>query len=108
VLGLNALAKYHVLGLIIAFFGIAAAALLARILVRHAQWASWYVRRCNNLAEVREIVPRPDEMPKWPKWKELGPIIQSVVVFLSVVALAWLGIFVWLLCLPAAQQDMIE
>src|SRR3954469_5235442 len=46
----SGLAKYRLLGLIIAFFGIATAALFAKILVRHVQWAHWYISRGKELA----------------------------------------------------------
>jgi hypothetical protein len=42
VLATSALAKHRLLGLTIAFFGIAAAGSFAKILVRHVQWTRWY------------------------------------------------------------------
>jgi hypothetical protein len=112
---LSALAKYRVLGLIIAFFGIASSVLFAKILVRHTQWTTWYVRRCNKLADIPELFPQRDDIPEvrlsrliWQvkKWKELGgPGIRSVVIFLSLVAIAWAVVLVWLLCLPLSEPS---
>src|SRR6266481_1961333 len=42
VLATSALAKHRPLGLVIAFFGFAAAVLFAMVLVRHVQWGRWY------------------------------------------------------------------
>jgi hypothetical protein len=120
VVATSALAKHRLLGLIIAFFGIAAAALFAQILIRHVQWGYWYARRCNELDRSPRIQPTErtevsrgecsekeweelGRVGRWEaQWKELGPVIKAIVIFLSLVALAWAGIFVWLLCRPIA------
>jgi hypothetical protein len=102
VLGTSALAEYRLLGVMIAIFGIAAAVVFARILVRHTQWTEWYVRRCNELDGTRKILPQPGEIPEV-KWKELAlpwrlrPVIRWVVAFLWLVAVAWIVILGWLL-----------
>jgi hypothetical protein len=96
---LSALAKYRLLGLIIAFFGVATAALFAKILVRHTQWAAWYVRRGRELAGTPEIFPREGQIPEQVKWKDLGPVIRPILIFLLIVAIAWAVVFVWLLSL---------
>jgi hypothetical protein len=108
---LSGLAKYRLLGWIIAFFGFAAAALFVKILVRHTQWSAWYVRRGRELADKPQIFPQPGEIPevKWKelkewnewkeKWKELGPVIRPIVIFLLAVAIAWAVVLGWLLCL---------
>jgi hypothetical protein len=117
---LSGLAKYRLLGLIIAFFGIATAALFAKILVRHVQWAHWYISRGKELASAREIFPPDNAIPelklkelvalrwkelgqqKWEevlplKWKQLGPVIRPILIFLLLVAIAWGVVLVWLL-----------
>jgi hypothetical protein len=47
--------KYWVLGLLVAFFGLATAVLFAWILYRHAQWAAWYLGRGNDLPTTPEL-----------------------------------------------------
>jgi hypothetical protein len=104
---LSTLAKYRLLGLIIAFFGVATAALFAKILVRHTQWGAWYVCRGRDLAKTPQIFPQPGEIPavklkeltERKKWKELGPVIRPILFFLLLVAIAWAVVFVWLLSL---------
>jgi hypothetical protein len=97
---LSTLAKYRLLGGIIALFGIATAVLFAKILVRHTQWAAWYVRRGGELASNPEIFPHEGEIPQLPKWKDLRrPIIGPILIFLLSVAVAWGVVFVWLLSL---------
>jgi hypothetical protein len=80
---LSALAKYRLLGLIIAIFGVATTALFAKIL--------------RELAGTPEIFPREGQIPEQVKWKDLGPVIRSILIFLAVVAIAWGVVFVWLL-----------
>src|SRR5262249_37673309 len=116
---LSGLARYRLLGLIIAFFGIATAVLFAKILVRHVQWLHWYISRGKGLATARDIFP-PDnaiqpelklrELLRWkelgqvsgkelapPRGKDLGPVIRPILIFLLFVAMAWGVVFVWLL-----------
>jgi hypothetical protein len=113
---LSALGKYRLLGLIIAFFGVAAAALFATILVRHTQWTTWYVTRGRELADKPQIFPQPGDIPEvklnelileWNQLKEkgLGPVIRAIRIFLLAVAIAWGVLFVWLL-LP--ENDAIR
>jgi hypothetical protein len=96
------------MGLIIAIFGILTAALFAKILIRHTQWAQWYVSRSRELADNPQIFPQLGEIPelkwiklrKWSewkeKWKELGPVIRPILIFLLCVAIAWAAVLVWL------------
>jgi hypothetical protein len=87
---LSDVAKYRVLGFIIAIFGVLTAVLFAAILVRHTQWSVWYLRRWNNLAATSEIFPaRKGEIRKLIP----GPITCSVVAFLLLVATASIVIF---------------
>jgi hypothetical protein len=107
----STLARYRLLGLIIAFFGGVTAALFAKILIRHTQWAQWYVSRGRELADNHQIFPQLGEIPelkwiklrKWSewkeKWKELGPVIRPILIFLLCVAIAWGWVFVWLISL---------
>src|SRR5262249_51604241 len=56
-------AKYQVFGLIIALLGIVTALGFAAILVRQAQWLTWFAQRWNSLAMTSEIFPtRPGEI----------------------------------------------
>jgi hypothetical protein len=94
----STLAKYWLFGLIIALSGVATAALFARILVRQTQWIAWYLRRGRELASTPEIFPREDEIPvRWPKWKDQGPVMQAILIFLAFVAIAWVVVFVLLI-----------
>jgi hypothetical protein len=118
VLATSALVKHRPLGWIISLFGIAAAVSFAKILLRHVQWGRWYGHRCNELDRIPQIYPsKPNEVTRgkewkeeeWNKlgalrrekeqWKKLGPVMLPVMIFLSLVAIAWVGIFVWLLFL---------
>jgi hypothetical protein len=118
VLGWGVLSKYRPLGSIIACFGIAAAALFAKILIRHVQWTMWYVLRCNKLADLPELFPsKPGDIPHirlshliwevlwhWRRpceWNDLGPVIRSVLIFLLAVVIGWGFILVWLLLWPS-------
>ena len=79
VLATSALAKHRPLGLIIAFFGIAAAVLFAKILIRHVQWGRWYTHRCNELDRIPQIQPtEPTEVARGncskEQWDELGRV----------------------------------
>jgi hypothetical protein len=81
------LPKYGVLGFMIAVFGFLTSVLFAGILYRHAQWAAWYVKRCNNLAAIPKIVPgEKGEIGE----QDPGRIGWAVVAFFSFVAITWI------------------
>ena len=122
VLATSALAKHRPLGLVIAFFGFAAAVLFVKVLVRHVQWGQWYGNRL--LDRVPKLYPsEPSEVARGKKtkeewnelgrvgrvkeqyWKELGPVIRPVVIFLSLVAIVWAIVFAWMLCLPLSEPS---
>jgi hypothetical protein len=108
---LSGLAKYRLLGLIVAFFGVVTAALFIKILVRHTQWSAWYIGRGRELTGNPQIFPQPGEIQEvkwmqlkgWNEWKEkwegLGPVIRPIIIFLLTVATAWAVVGVWLLSL---------
>jgi hypothetical protein len=122
VLATSALAKHRLLGLVIAFFGFAAAVWFAKILVRHVEWTRWYgnslLDRFPKIfpSEPTEVARGKKTKEEWSElspvrrgieqyWNQLGPVIRSVVVFLFVVAVAWAVLFVWLLCLPLSEPS---
>jgi hypothetical protein len=125
VLATSALAKHRLLGLTIAFFGIAAAGSFAKILVRHVQWTRWYgnslldrfpkifpsepteVARGNSTKEEWKDLGRVGRV-KEQYWKQLGPVIRSVVIFLSLLAIAWTVVFVWILWLPRLSEPSAQ
>lgn len=83
---------YRVLGFVIAIFGLVTALLLIAILRRHAKWNVWYLRRCNSLsANCTKLFPdKKGEVATLPP----GRVCMWVVSFLSLVAIAWIAIFV--------------
>jgi hypothetical protein len=101
---LSGLSKYRGLGVIIASFGIAAAVLFAKILLRHTQWAAWYVRRGRELDKTPQIFPQSEEilevklreLTELKKWKELGPVIRAILMFHLIMVIGWVVILVWL------------